>query len=193
MQAYSNATTKNVKIQILRRIGLEKSVADELRRSLRKGKRYFKAEYQSHCQDDESQCPDHCRKFGLSDPNDPDFQEHCAHHHTLSCPQYDDNTSCLEKIRQIVKDGKTLSFYSKEQQDDLLYDIKKTSDAINQWKPHIMRSVNQECAKQDILAENSLSQETKTSLVFSFPDCPRFYVRGLRKKLGDTQNSLPRI
>ena len=29
----------------------------------------------------------------------------------------------LEKIRQIVKDGKTLSFYSKEQQDDLLYDI----------------------------------------------------------------------
>ena len=95
--------------------------------------------------------------------------------------QCDDNTSCLEKIRQIVKDGKTLSFYSKEQQDDMLYDIKKTSDDINQWKPHIMRSVNQECAKQDILAQNPWRQETKTSLVFSFPE-PMFLCPWLTRK-----------
>lgn len=52
-----------------------------------------------------------------------------------------------------VKDGKTLSFYSQEQQDDLLYDIEKSSEAIVQWKAHIMRSMNQERAKQDILAK----------------------------------------
>ena len=77
--------------------------------------------------------------FGLSDSNDPDFQEHCAHQHTLSGPQCDDNTSCFEKIRHIVKDGKTLSVYTKEQQDNLFYDIKKTSDAINQWKARYPR------------------------------------------------------
>ena len=137
----------------LDKIGLDKSVADELRRYLREGKRYFKTEYQNHCKDDESQCPDHCRKFGLSDPNDPDFQEHCAHQHTLFCPQCDDITSCLEQVHQIIKDGKALSFYSNEQQDDLLYDVKKASDAIYEWKAHLMRSVNQECAKQDILAK----------------------------------------
>ena len=137
----------------LNQIGLGKDVADELRRSLRDGKRYFKTEYQSHCQDDESQCPDHCRKLGLSDPNDPDFQEHCTQQHTLRCPQCDEITSCLQKMHQIVNDGKTLSFYSQEQQDDLLYDIEKSSEAIVQWKAHIMRSVNQERAKQDILAK----------------------------------------
>ena len=137
----------------LHQIGLDKSVANELRESLRIGKIYFKSEYQSHCQDDESQCPDHCRKFGLSDPNDPDFQQHCAHQHTHSCPKCNDITSCLEKVHQIIKYSNTLSFYCSEQQDDLLYDVKKASDAINEWKAHIMRSVNQECAKQDILAK----------------------------------------
>ena len=53
----------------------------------------------------------------------------------------------------IVKDDRTLNFYSKEQQDDRLDDIQKASETIIQWKAHIMRSVNQECAKQDILAK----------------------------------------
>ena len=56
-------------------------------------------------------------------------------------------------MHQIVKDGENLSFYSQEQQDDFLYDIDKSSEAIVQWKAHIMRSVNQEQAKQDILAK----------------------------------------
>ena len=137
----------------LNQIGLANIVANELRKSLREGKKYFKTKYQSHCQAEENQCPDHCRKLGLSDPNDPDFQELCAHQHTIRCPQCDDITSCLNKVHQIVKDGKTLSFYCKDQLDDLLYDITKASDAIVQWKAHTMRSVNQECAKQDVLAK----------------------------------------
>ena len=56
-------------------------------------------------------------------------------------------------MHQIVKHGKNLSFYSQEQQDDFLYDIDKSSEAIVQWKAHIMRSANQGHAKQDILAK----------------------------------------
>ena len=56
-------------------------------------------------------------------------------------------------MHQIVKDGKNLSFYSQEQQGDFLYDIEKSSEAIVQWKAHIMRSVDQEQAKLDILAK----------------------------------------
>ena len=140
-------------VEELNQIGLEKSIADEWRRALRDGRRYFKTEYQSHCQDYESQCPDHCRKFGLSDPNDPDFQEQCTHQHTLSCPQCDEIALCLQKIHLIVKDDKSLNFYSQTQQDDLMYDMEKSSNAIVQWKAHIMRSVNQERAKQDILTK----------------------------------------
>ncbi|CAB3999301.1 Hypothetical predicted protein, partial [Paramuricea clavata] len=118
----------------LDQIGLDKLEADGLRKSLVNGKKYFKTEHQSHCQDNESKCADHCRKFGLSDPSDPDFQEQCVNQHVLRCPQCDDITSCLQKIHKIVEDGKTLSFYSKDHKDDLLYDIEKASDALDREK-----------------------------------------------------------
>ena len=139
-------------VEELGHIGLEKSLADDISRSLRDGKKYLKTEYQKNCKDNESSCPDHCRKLGLSDPNDPNFQEKCTHEHTLSCPQCDDITSCLHKLQQTVNDSESLRFYSKEQKEDFLYDIKKASDAIVQWKAHIMTAVNQKCAKQDITA-----------------------------------------
>ena len=122
----------------LDQIGLAKNVADELRRALSEGKRYLKTQFQSHCQEDESECPDHCRKFGLSDPNDPDFQEQCSHQHTLLCPQCDEITSVLQKMQQIVKNNKTLIFYSEDQKNDLLYDIQKSSDGkLTLWDPWI--------------------------------------------------------
>jgi len=67
-------------VEELNQIGLEKK--NEWRRALRDGRRYFKTEYESNHQCYERQCPDHCRKFGLSDLNDPDFQEQCTHQHT---------------------------------------------------------------------------------------------------------------
>ena len=59
------------------------------------------AGYPNHCQQDESTCPDHCLKFGLSDPNDLDLKEQCAHEHTTSCGEYDDITICLDKIEHM--------------------------------------------------------------------------------------------
>ena len=49
--------------------------------------------------------------------------------------------------------------YSDEQRGDFLYDFKKAEKAINQWKNHIMRSANQERAKQDVL--NQLDSSSK--------------------------------
>lgn len=137
----------------LDQIGLDKYEAEELQKYLVNGKKYFKTEYQSHCQGIESQCADHCRKFSLSDPIDPDFQEKCSQEHVLRCSQCDDITSCLQKIEMIVKSNTKLRFYNKDHEDDLLYDIEKASDAIFRWKAHIIRSVNQASAKQEIITE----------------------------------------
>jgi hypothetical protein len=134
-------------------LGLEKGTSETLKKSLQEGKRYFKTEYQCHCQEGESHCPDHCRKFALSDPEDSDFEEECAHEHTERCSQCDDVTSCLHKIKKLIKDASTLTFYSKDQQGDLLYDVEKATESIFQWKAHIIRTVNQGCAKQDILTK----------------------------------------
>ena len=134
----------------LDQIGLDKHDSG-LCKSLVDGKNYFKTDYQSHCQDNESKCADHCRKFGLSHPLDPDFQEQCTHQHELHCLQCDDITSCLQKMQKIVKTDKNLNFYSKDHKNDLLYDIEKASDSVNKQKAHIMRAVNKKMAKPDII------------------------------------------
>ncbi|CAB3992571.1 Hypothetical predicted protein [Paramuricea clavata] len=49
-------------------------------------------------------------------------------------------------------------FETEEQKEDLVWDFKKSRDNILHWKAHVLRSVNQERAKQDIanLQSNSV-------------------------------------
>ncbi len=44
-----------------------------------------------------------------------------------------------------------MSFYSDEQKDDILYDIRQAIDMILQWKAHILRSENQDIAKTELI------------------------------------------
>ena len=88
-------------------MGQEKSWAQEMKKSIRDGKRYFKTGYRNHCQQDESSCPDHCLRFGLSDPSDSDLEEQCAHEHTTSCEECDDITICLYTIEHVIKSKDT--------------------------------------------------------------------------------------
>ena len=100
----------------------------------------------------ESNCPDHCRKFALSDSVDSDFAEKCTHKHTEKCAECNAFTSCLHEIKKVVKDGSILTLYSTEQQGDLLYEVEKATESILRWKAHILRMVNQECTKQNHLS-----------------------------------------
>lgn len=43
-------------------------------------------------------------------------------------------------------------FFSCEQRDDLLYDLKRAKENIFKWKWHVLRSCNQEAAKQKVLS-----------------------------------------
>ena len=56
--------------------------------------------------------------------------------------------ACLREIEESIDSA---NFYSKEQKEDLLYDFEKAVSSIKEWKAHIMRSANQERAKQDIM------------------------------------------
>jgi hypothetical protein len=134
-------------------MGLEKCLVEELKRSLRNGKSYLGSTFANHCQGDDSRCPDHCRKFALSDPVDKDFQQPCDHEHNDVCSQCDELTVCLYRLNELVKAANNVTFYSDEQKDDFLYDIEKATNSVLDWKAHIMRSVNQERAKQGIIAK----------------------------------------
>ena len=96
--------------------------------------------------------PRPCVKFALSHPNDEDLQEKCEHEHPSACSHCVELSVGLDKVEQAIK-GEHTQFYRKEQQEDMLYDFQRSAKAVNHWKSHIMRSANQERAKQDILEQ----------------------------------------
>ena len=120
------------------------------RKELKEGKRYLKTEYRAHCREGESPCPDHCRRYALSDTQSSDFQSPCDHEHYAQCYQCESLKNVLISILSEIESPE-ISLYGKEQKEDLLYDAKQAQDMVHQWKAHILRAENQDQAKQDAL------------------------------------------
>ena len=119
-------------------------------RRLQEGKRYLKTDYRVHCTDESSPRKDYCRKFPLSDPVEKDFKEKCDHGHHLRCNMCGDLKDVMNVVKQQILESSDSS-YSKEYQEDLLYDFEQARTNILQSKAHILRSANQDKAKQDII------------------------------------------
>ena len=141
----------------LERGGMNRQWCAEVKERLKSGKRYLRTNYRVHCNPEEALCPDHCRKFALSDEQDPDFQEKCSHQHTENCNECQNLRNVLDEVEDKVR-GPFWIPYSSEHRDDLLYDYKLAQTDIFEWKAHIVRSVNQEAAKQDQLKTISTNQ-----------------------------------
>ncbi len=73
----------------LESLGVEKDWVDNILKKLRSVRLYLTTDYAVHC-NEETPCPDHCRKFVLSDPTDEQFQELCSHEHSLFCERCED-------------------------------------------------------------------------------------------------------
>jgi len=56
----------------------------------------------------------------------------------------------LQEVRLGVE-GSSWTPYSSEQREDLLYDFDRAKSGILLWKAHVIRSINQQEAKQDAL------------------------------------------
>ena len=93
-------------------------------RRLQEGKRYLKTDYRVHCTEENSPCKDHCREFALSDPVEKDFKEECDHRHHLRCYMCEDLIDVMNDIKKQILES-SASMYSKEYQEDLLYDKAK--------------------------------------------------------------------
>jgi len=142
-------TLENI-VEELEKVGVSSQWCSDAKRKLKESKRYLKTGYRVHCREDVSTCPDHCRRFALNDELDPNFQEKCSHLHNTKCNDCNSLKSILEEIETKVLSSSAI-LYSKEQQDDILYDIERAKSDIFQWKAHILRSINQDNAKQDAL------------------------------------------
>jgi hypothetical protein len=133
-------------------VSADKEHVAELKKKLSNGKKYLKTEYKMNCSPETSECADHCRRFALSDPTDAKFKAVCSHSHTLVCHQCGELKTTLKEVEATIKNHSN-HMYSKEHRDDLLHDFKKSENGIFLWKSHIMRSVNQESAKQEVLRQ----------------------------------------
>ena len=120
------------------------------KQKLQEGKQYLKTDYRVHCNEDNSPCKDHCRPFALSDPEDAAFQANCDHVQHLSCSKCEDLKHVLDEVKEQVQ-ASSASVHNKEYQDDVLYDLERAEADILQWKAHVLRSVNQDKAKHDIV------------------------------------------
>ena len=137
---------------VLEKGGMDKEWCLKIRRHLRDSKRYLKTEYRVHCKDFESTCADHCRTFALSDEDDPSFLQHCKHQHSTNCEDCQSLKTTLKELEDALK-GTSWTPYSKDHQQDLIYDFECAQNDIFQWKAHILRSIHQDQAKQDLLKQ----------------------------------------
>ena len=131
-------------------VGVNKTCIQSIVKRLEKAKQYLKTSYKANCQATESHCADHCRPFALSDPDSKDFQIKCTHQHLLICESCDELKTTLDELEKTINEHSDSSF-TQDHRETLLHDFKEAQDYILRWKAHIVRSVNQELAKQDAL------------------------------------------
>ena len=92
---------------------------------------------------------DHCRLFALSDPKELVFQAQCDHDHEDSCDRCDQlaTTLCEIESARIAQADTLLPGVNEE----LAFTVKQAKVNIFAWKAHILRSINQDSARVDVL------------------------------------------
>ena len=129
--------------------GADKEWCAQKRKRLKEAKLYLKTTYRDHCQK-ESMCPDHCRAFSLSDPDDADYRTACSHEHDFSCRDCEALKEVIQEIQfAIAKYSSKID--DKEKEGDLRHDAVAAEVKVKEWKAHIMRAHNQEQSKQNVL------------------------------------------
>lgn len=98
-----------------------------------------------------SSVPDHCRQYALSDPLDRDYQSSCDDHtHQAICDRCEELTTVLQEIEEAIRKMPTHSV-SEDTTQELLFVFDQTKNNILAWKAHLLRSVNQDEARLDVL------------------------------------------
>ena len=95
--------------------------------------------------------PDHCRQYALNDPLDGDYQSSCDDHiHPDICDRYEELMTVLQEIEEAIRKMPTHSV-SEDTTQDLLFVFNQTKNNTLTWKAQLLRSVNQDEARLDVL------------------------------------------
>ena len=94
-----------------------------------------------------SRIPDHCRPYALSHASDPDYLQSCKHKHDLICDRCNLFPAAVHEMESVLDEG-DIPLDEKEEMKFIVTQAKKNIEA---WKAHLLRSINQDQARLDIL------------------------------------------
>ena len=100
---------------------------------------------------DASNVPDHCCVYALSDNKQPPFSSKCNHLHDHSCSFSEQLKSTLASIKSFV--NSSAEKLPDDERDDVIFTCQQSIAAIEAWKQHQLRSIQQDKARTDILAQ----------------------------------------
>ena len=120
---------------------------------LKAGKRYLKTDYKIHVGRNE-QCSDHCSVHALSDAASPELKAECKHEHKHECERCEALEQLFEGVEKLVDDVQIIE----EQKARLKFEFSQCRTSIKAWKAHLLRTTNQEEAKQEVL--NNLDEKS---------------------------------
>jgi len=90
--------------------------------------------------------PDHCRAYALSYPQDDDYIKKCDHEHNARCDRCEILPTVFHEIQEVLG-----SVDCDEERDEMEYKISEARQNIQAWKAHLLRSINQDAARHEIL------------------------------------------
>ncbi|XP_070569139.1 uncharacterized protein [Ptychodera flava] len=126
--------------------GQESAWCRRIRERIANGRNYLKLDYRRHLQQS-SQCADHCIAYALSDPKAPKLTAQCTHDHDMMCLPCESIKTLCSDIRETLTDVNIPVHIL----DEVLFDLNIVSSDIEKWRAHIVRSLQQERAKHNIL------------------------------------------
>ena len=94
--------------------------------------------------------------FALSDPVEERFSGECYHDHNRACPECKSIVDALKAIEDTLRNGDL--YLSEKQKERARWDLDHAVSRIDAWKAHLLRTFQQDQARQDTL--NRLDDQT---------------------------------
>ena len=91
--------------------------------------------------------PDHCRAYALSFPQDDDYIKVCEHEHDARSDRCELLPTVFRGIQKVVGSVDC----SAEERNEMEYELLQAIQSIQSWKAHLLRTINQDAARHEVL------------------------------------------
>lgn len=134
-------------LELINSLNLDKNQENYFVNNLKRGKMYLKTDYKVNIAR-KSRVSDHCIQYALSDRSSNLFSISCSDHlHDQICCDCAHLSQTLHDIRQLIHEDKS----EKQEIERKLHQFNLAYDAIQAWKCHQLRAVNQDLGRECVL------------------------------------------